>query len=115
MEEADRCSQIAFISQGRLLTIGNPAQLKSQVTGRLLEVECQPLMKASRIFRQLPGVTGITAYGTTLHLNVSDEEAVSKALTETAHASAIDVGAIRPIPATLDDVFATLVEPHETH
>ena len=110
MEEAERCNHIAVISQGRLLTIGAPTALKTQVTGRLLEVECRPLMKASRVFRQLPGVTGITAYGTTLHLNVSDEPRATAALRDAAAQEAIEVVSVKPIAASLEDVFATLTE-----
>ena len=111
MEEAERCNQIAVISQGHLLTIGSPAELKAHASGRLLEVECQPLMKASRVFGQLEGVTGITAYGTTLHVNVHEVDAATRALHEAARAHDISVGSIKPIPASLEDVFATLTEP----
>jgi len=68
MEEAERCNQIAFISRGRLLKIGTPTELKNSVQGKLLEVQCAPLMKASHHFGKLEGVVGITAYGTMLHL-----------------------------------------------
>lgn len=108
MEEAERCNQIAFISDGKLLKIGAPEALKSEVGGRLLEVECAPLMKASRVFGQLPGVTGITAYGTTLHISVADPPAATAALREAAAREQIAIRAIKPIPASLEDVFATL-------
>ncbi len=110
MEEAERCNHIAFISQGKLLTIGRPDELKANVTGRLLEVECQPLMKASRAFGQLPGVVGVTAYGTTLHLHVTDQDAVIRMLPEVAKSQGITVTAVRPIAASLEDVFSTLTE-----
>ena len=110
MEEAERCTQLAVISQGRLLRIGEPGALKAQVTGRLLEVECRPLMKASRVFAHLPGVLGLTAYGTTLHLNVSDEARLTQTLRQAAAAHAIDLVSIKPIPASLEDVFSTLTE-----
>ena len=110
MEEAERCNQIAFISQGRLLRIGAPAELRAQVSGKLLEIECRPLMKASRVFQRLPGVTGITAYGTTLHLNVTDPDQVKRVLPDIARAEAIDLVSIKPIPASLEDVFATLTQ-----
>ena len=76
MEEAERCNKIAFISEGRILKIGTPAELKASVTGNLLEIECRPLMKASRFFQDIAGVVGLTVYGTTLHLNVLDEKSV---------------------------------------
>jgi ABC-2 type transport system ATP-binding protein len=111
MEEAERCNQIAFISQGKLLTIGAPAELKKQVSGNLLEVECAPLMKASRFFGKLPGVTGLTVYSTTLHLSVDNADRVSEALRQTAAREGIQITSIKPIEASLEDVFATLTEP----
>jgi ABC-2 type transport system ATP-binding protein len=108
MEEADRCNQIAFISRGRLLKIGRPEDLKKELRGRLLEIECRPLMKASRVFGELPGVTGLTAYGTTLHLNVSGEGRVESEIHNSARESGIEVASIKPIDASLEDVFATI-------
>lgn len=110
MEEAERCNQIAVISQGRLMTIGTPDQLKASISGKLLEVDCRPLMKASRVFHELPGVVEVTAYGTTLHLNVTDPEAVGRALRETAAAHDIQIRSVQPISASLEDVFATLTQ-----
>ncbi|HEX5036109.1 MAG TPA: ABC transporter ATP-binding protein [bacterium] len=110
MEEAERCNQIAFISKGKLITIGTPQQLKDNVGGRLLEVECKPLMKGSSVFGRLPGVTGVTAYGTTLHLGVTNEAKVKKEIQDTAAKEGIEIVAVRPIAASLEDVFASLTE-----
>lgn len=108
MEEAERCNQIAVISQGKLLSIGTPDGLKSRLAGKLLEIECRPLMKASKAFFDLPGVLGLTAYGTTLHLNVVDAEESIKALREAAMRSGIEITSVKPITPSLEDVFATL-------
>jgi ABC-2 type transport system ATP-binding protein len=108
MEEAERCNQIAFINQGRILKMGEPNALKSEVSGNLLEIECSPLMKASRIFKVLPGVVGITAYGTSLHLNIDDEKKVREGVTLAAKEHDIKIGSIHSVKASLEDVFATL-------
>jgi drug efflux transport system ATP-binding protein len=113
MEEAERCNQIAVISRGRLLTIGTPYQLKAEAHGKLLEIQCHPLMKGSRVFGQLPGVHGVTAYGTTLHLNVENEKIVTESIRRAAQENSIEVSSIKPIPPSLEDVFATLTE--ESH
>lgn len=110
MEEAERCNQIAFISQGKILRIGEPRKLKHEVSGQLIEIECSPLMKASRVFRNLPGVMGVTAYGTTLHLNVKDIELAKPQVTSVAKKEGIQIDAVRTIEASLEDVFATLTE-----
>jgi ABC-2 type transport system ATP-binding protein len=113
MEEAERCNQIAVISQGHLLTIGTPDELKSHSSGKLLEIECQPLMKASRIFETIPGVTGITAYGNNLHLNFKEGVNIKPALEEAARKNSIEIQSIKPIAASLEDVFATLTEEND--
>ena len=114
MEEAERCNKIAFISHGKLLRIGSPEELKKNISGNLLEIECQPLMKASRIFHDLPDVVEVTVYATSLHLNVTDPENVERAVAEAARKNNITVTSIKPIPASLEDVFAALSgEAHE--
>lgn len=108
MEEAERCSQIAFISRGKLLKIGRPEELKAEVSEGLLEVECRPLMKASRVFQDLPQVVGLTAYGTTLHLNVTDAQKAEEEVRVMARQNGIEVISVKPITASLEDVFATI-------
>lgn len=108
MEEAERCNHIAFISQGRLLKIGSPAQLKQEISNQLLQVRCQPLMKASLLFQKLPGVSGITAYGTALHLNTVNMEFVKREVERAAKENDIRIESMQPIAASLEDVFATL-------
>lgn len=112
MEEADRCNQLVIISRGKILRIGTPDELKSHVDGKVLEVQCSPLMKASALFQKIPGMPGVTAYGTTLHLNVHDEAAAVAAVRKTAAEHGITLGEVKPISASLEDVFATLQE-HE--
>jgi len=108
MEEAERCNTIAFISDGKLLKIGQPSVLRQQLHDQILEVACQPLMKASRIFLRLEGVRGVTVYGTTLNLNVSDQKSVEKSVYAVARQEGITITSIRPIPASLEDVFSDL-------
>jgi ABC-2 type transport system ATP-binding protein len=108
MEEAERCNTIAFISEGKVLKSGQPAQLKQELSGKILEVNCRPLMKASHVFASLEGVRGITAYGTTLNLNVTDQKKVEEEVRSVAVKEGIEIVSIRPIPASLEDVFSDL-------
>jgi len=108
MEEAERCSTIAFISDGKILRIGQPAALKHDLRAQILEVTCRPLMKASRLFLTLQGVRGVTVYGTTLNLNVTDRASVEARVVDAARREAIEITSIRPIGASLEDVFSDL-------
>ena len=110
MEEAERCNQIAFIARGKMLKIGEPEKLKKALPGDVLEVECKPLLKASRVLAQLPGVIKLTAYGTTVHINVEDGEKIRPLIQEAAQKNGFQAAAIRKIDASLEDVFATVAE-----
>ena len=105
-----KVAQIAFIQSGKLLKIGTPGELKSSVQGSLLEVACRPLMKASKALEKLEGLVAMTAYGTTLHVNVHDEERAKRDIREIAKRERFEVESISAIPASLEDVFATLTE-----
>jgi ABC-2 type transport system ATP-binding protein len=108
MEEAERCNTIAFISDGKILKIGQPAALRQELSGQILEVICQPLMKASRIFGVLEGVVGVTVYGTSLNLNVTNQQVVEERVRATAVKEGIQIISIKSIPASLEDVFSEL-------
>jgi ABC-2 type transport system ATP-binding protein len=108
MEEAERCNTIAFISDGKILKIGQPTQLKHDLSRQILEVTCRPLMKASRLFSSLEGVRGVTVYGTTLNLNVTDQKAVEARIIAAAGKEGVEIDSIKPISASLEDVFSDL-------
>ena len=110
MEEAERCHQIAILSKGKILSKGAPDDLKKEVSGKIFEVECFPLMKASRIFRKMAGIKSITAYGTSLHINVSESKDFEKTIHQIAEDQGIQVSDIKPISASLEDLFATISE-----
>ena len=65
-------------------------------------------MKASRLFLKLEGVRGVTVYGTTLNLNVTDQKAVEERVIAIAGKEGIVISSIRPIAASLEDVFSDL-------
>lgn len=110
MEEAERCNQIAFISRGKLLRSGPPAALKNSIAGKLLDVHCHPVMKASKVFSRIKGVVGVTAYGTSVHLNATDIDFVRQEIVRIAKEEAIEVISVETIAPSLEDVFATIAE-----
>ncbi len=108
MEEAERCNTIAFISQGKVFKMGTPSQLKHEISDQLLQVECNPLLKASQAFSKLEGVMGLTVYGTTLNINVRNLEQAKVLIEQAAKRENINITSMRPIPASLEDVFSLL-------
>ena len=60
MDEAERCTEVGFIDQGRLLAKESPQKLKASFKGHLLEMEIEPVMPALVQLRDAPGVLDAT-------------------------------------------------------
>lgn len=59
MDEAERCTELGFLHQGRLLAKEPPLELKKHFKGRLLELQVDPVMTALVSLRAVPGVLGV--------------------------------------------------------
>jgi ABC-2 type transport system ATP-binding protein len=74
MDEVERCTEVGFIEEGRLLAKAPPRALKSSFRTRLLEVDIEPLMQALVRLRSLPELLGVSLRSGGLRLYVSEPE-----------------------------------------
>jgi len=58
MDEAERCTQAAFLQKGKLLVQNPPRLLKQSFREKLLDLHCEPAMQALSAIRSYPGVLG---------------------------------------------------------
>jgi len=60
MEEAERCNRLAILSQGKLVGLGTPAELKSEIGGDVIQFESeQPAALAERILQRFGIVSSV--------------------------------------------------------
>ena len=59
MDEAERCTGVGFLHQGRLLARESPLRLKQCFKGRLLELHVEPVMEALVRLRAVPEILGV--------------------------------------------------------
>ncbi len=107
MDEAEHCGRIALMSEGHIIALDSPAELKKKAFPEYL-FEVTPLTKSALWLNRLQGeksVLGIKPYGMRYHAIIRDE----KAWLETAGRMSGDF-TTRPIAPSLEDVFIRLVE-----
>jgi ABC-2 type transport system ATP-binding protein len=108
MDEAERCTRVALIHEGRVLSADTPEATRGRMQGAILEVIAAPRRHALAAARALPEVLGVTVFGTGLHLVVRDPAAAPSVDAGLRRAGVV-VEAIRPIEASLEDVFISLM------
>ncbi|ABO50116.1 ABC transporter related protein [Desulforamulus reducens MI-1] len=102
MDEAERCSNIAFISEGHLIANDTPDNLRNNVLeGVLAEVATNNPMDRLPVVEALPYVKECSVHGSLLHVLVQSEENLSELQQHTA-------GNIKKITPSLEDVFIAL-------
>jgi ABC-2 type transport system ATP-binding protein len=74
MDEVERCTEVGFIEDGRLLAKASPRALKSSFRTRLLEIDVEPLMAALVRLRELPELFGVSLRSGSLRLYASEPE-----------------------------------------
>src|SRR5262249_13633723 len=75
MDEAERCTQVAYVYYGKLLVNGDPNVMKEEeiaLTNRRLEILCRPLMPALLVLRDSPEVADVSVFGQALHIRLPD-------------------------------------------
>src|SRR6266567_9253112 len=74
MDEAERCTEVGFIENGRLLAKASPRALKDSFRAHLLEIDVEPLMPALVRVRDMPEVLGVSLRSGSLRLYTPEAE-----------------------------------------
>ena len=111
LDEAERCARVALLHGGRLLALDRPAHLQAALAGELLEVTVDLPRPPIELLASLPGVTSVQSFGDRAHVRLAAGAAAAGARTIEAAltAQAVRVIGIRPIAASLEDVFIDLI------
>ncbi len=109
LDEAERCTRIALMHQGKLMIVDDPAKVKSSLGSPMMELWSDKARAAAAIAGTVDGVKKVSIYGDRLHITLADKggiESVIAALTR----GGIEVKDHREILPSLEDVFIAMVE-----
>ena len=117
MDEAERCSHVAYIYFGRVIADGTPDTLRElpdvnpEKTYRV-EITALHVTQALRATRTIPGIRSATIFGQSVHALINDsldlEHLRSQLLSHN-----VTVAEIRPLAPSLEDVFVELTYKHQ--
>jgi ABC-2 type transport system ATP-binding protein len=111
LDEAERCARVALLHEGRLLALDRPSVLQASLEGRLIEVVTKTDRPPLDLLASIGGVDDVQAFGDRAHVRVAgvtQEEAVAR-ISQALRSHRIEVLDVRPVHATLEDVFIGLI------
>ena len=116
MDEAELCQRVGFISQGKLVALDTPEQLKqTQMRGQVLEIATSApdramlVLKAAQVAGKIP-FDEVALYGAQIHAVVPDARQYREAVRQLLMDEKVDVHSVEWIAPTLEDVFISAVK-----
>jgi len=114
LDEAERCTRVALVDHGRVLTLDTPDALRAAEPGVLVEVVAEPRREAVAALRAVSGVSEVEVFGERLHAALPQAAAGAAAaeaerLAESLRRAGILVHSSRPATPSLEDVFISRI------
>lgn len=110
MDEAERCTRIAMMDNGRIIRVDTPAALKQSVPGSLIELSAKPQRTAKEILSALNTMRSVQVFGDRLHVLCDDPELAKAEIAKALRDQNVEVGDIRVLAASLEDAFVSTIE-----
>jgi ABC-2 type transport system ATP-binding protein len=117
MDEAERCSHVAYIYFGKVIADGTPdglreiPEVKPHGTYRV-EITAPHVTRALRLARTIPGIRSATIFGQSVHALIDDSLDLDHLRAQLLKNNIV-VAEIRPLAPTLEDVFVELTCKHQ--
>lgn len=109
MDEAERCHRLAYIAYGRLMTEGTVREVIDQANLVTFRIEGPAVRELTARLRSSDGVGQVVAFGNAVHVSGDDPERLMEMMRGTLGPEQT----YRPVPATLEDVFISLMKKAE--
>jgi len=108
MDEADYCNTIGMMYQAELIALASPDEIKDELPGVLVQVDCERPVEASEILQGLPEVHNVAVHGAQVHVTLKHEWQARKIGTALTYAG-FAVHSMETIQPSLEDAFISMV------
>jgi ABC-2 type transport system ATP-binding protein len=109
LDEAERFNDIALIDNGKILGVDTPANIKSLMTGIIIEIVCSPVRKAYQILKMNTGYE-IQLFGDRLNISADNFENSAGEIKKMLEENSVEVIDIRKIPPSLENAYIHLIK-----
>lgn len=109
LDEAERCTRVAFMNEGEILDVGTPSELKAKIKGEVLELVSTDIKKSERILKDNFDFD-IQLFGDRINIVLNNFEDDFKNIESVLSANSINVIEKRIITPTLENLFINMIK-----
>jgi ABC-2 type transport system ATP-binding protein len=105
LDEAERCTRVALVHEGRVLAADEPGRLRQLIPGRMLEILAHGAAAADAL-RAMPCVHDAHVFGERIHITLDDDSpACEERFMAALRATPLADAPVRAVQPSLEDVF----------
>ena len=112
LDEAERCSRVGFMNEGKIMKVDTPDGLRKEMQGEVIEVVLDEVRKGFRLLRDGGGTREVQAFGDRINVIVEDSQRAQPAIRALLAENGITVRSIRIITPSLENVFISMLTHH---
>src|SRR5262249_45381164 len=109
LDEAERCSRVALMYEGRIHQTGTPRELRQSLGLKRLVVRTPELSRTEELLHDTPGIADAQRFGDRLDVMVKDPVTGEKLIRDTLREAGIEVQEIETAWPTLENAFVALL------
>jgi ABC-2 type transport system ATP-binding protein len=113
LDEAERCTRLGFLREGRMLYCDAPSALKKLMPGEILAISSRQARRVHDVIKGCDGVKGAILMGDSVHVVVDSAARRTDELVRSLAEDRISVDEIERIAPSIEDLFVSLLTDEE--
>ena len=109
LDEAERCTRLGLLKQGRMAYCDTPAALKALMPGEIVAITARRAREARELVAGLDGVKGAILMGDSMHAVVDDAGLRSGEIRAALDRAGVAVDDMERIAPSIEDLFVALL------
>ena len=105
MDEAERCTRVALLHEGRLIACDVPGRLRADLPGKMYELDARPQRRALAVLRRALPQAAPYVFGERLHLRIAEDGGDESGWRATLAREGVEIERESEISPSLEDVF----------
>ena len=108
LDEAERCTRVVLMHEGRVLADAPPGELPAMLPGVVVEVAAAPRALAADALAKMPGALDVQPFAARFHVRLASAEDAVERVRAALEAAGARVEEVRVIRTGLEDTFLHL-------